>query len=179
MKKGILSCLLLAALGSSVQAQVYKCPTPTGGIELTDKPCAEGQRVKVRDNTIDSSEGRRQDRLGLAERAQAKERQEAEFASRARSVEAAALEDERRAAESLQSACDGAVEAFWRANGGSSSNPASLTSPQFQRVKRACPTSVWAGITQKVEADHRDDLKARQPSGAAPCPVVGNTAFCR
>lgn len=57
------ACIFLIAVPLLSSAQLYKCTSPNGKVEFSDKPCASDKRpeyVNPRDNTIDTSGHREQ-----------------------------------------------------------------------------------------------------------------------
>lgn len=47
-----IAALALMLAGGAQAGEIYKCPTPSGKIEFTDKPCATGAKVEVQPNSI-------------------------------------------------------------------------------------------------------------------------------
>jgi len=54
MKHALFIFFALFAINAS--ATVYKCPTPDGKIEYRSKPCAEGERLEIRESAVVRSE---------------------------------------------------------------------------------------------------------------------------
>lgn len=59
-KKAAVFGVLLLALSAVRAGQLFKCKSPSGQTEFSDKPCVGGQEVSVSPNTLDNSGEREQ-----------------------------------------------------------------------------------------------------------------------